>query len=85
MKEQILEKVRKILGDHIPIGGGISPALYIHGTKEKVYEKVCKLLNDVKEPRVFMFMGTGAPIPYEARIENIKAAVDAVIKCGKYE
>ncbi|MEM4887807.1 MAG: uroporphyrinogen decarboxylase family protein [Thermosphaera sp.] len=80
-----LRKVRKILGDHLPIGGGISSALYVYGTKEKVYKEVCKLLNDVKEPGVFMFMGAGAPIPYGAKIENIKAAIEAVKKCGRYD
>lgn len=80
-----LRKVRKILGDHLPIGGGISPSLYLYASKEKTFEEVCKLLNDVKEPGVFMLMGGGAPIPGGAKIENIWAAIEAVKKCGKYE
>jgi hypothetical protein len=45
---------------------GISPAHYIHGTPDKVFSEVCKLLNDVKEPGGFIFAGSGvAGIPDE--------------------
>ncbi|MEM1527017.1 MAG: uroporphyrinogen decarboxylase family protein [Ignisphaera sp.] len=80
-----LRVVRKVLGDHIVIGGGISPTVLAFAPKEKVYEEVCKLLNDVKEPGGFIFTGSGAPLPPEAKIENIWAAVEAVKKCGVYE
>jgi uroporphyrinogen-III decarboxylase len=80
-----LRKARKILGDHVIIMGGISPAHYIHGIPEKVFNEVCKLLNDVKEPGGFIFAGSGvAGIPDETKLENLKAAIEAVRKCGVY-
>jgi len=80
-----LRKARKILGDHAIIMGGISPAHYIHGIPEKVFEEVCKLLNDVKEPGGFIFAGSGvAGIPDETKPENLKMAIEAVKKCGVY-
>uniref|UniRef100_A0A7C5XJG4 Uroporphyrinogen decarboxylase (URO-D) domain-containing protein n=1 Tax=Ignisphaera aggregans TaxID=334771 RepID=A0A7C5XJG4_9CREN len=79
-----IRQVRRILGDHLPIGAGISPSLYIYASKEKIQEEICKLLNDVKEPGGFMMMGGGAPLPQSTKIENIWAAVEAVKKCGIY-
>ncbi|MCC6058188.1 MAG: hypothetical protein LM568_04650 [Desulfurococcaceae archaeon] len=80
-----LRKARKILGDHAIIMGGISPAHYIHGIPEKVFNEVCKLLNDVKEPGGFIFAGSGvAGIPDETKPENLKMAIEAVKKCGVY-
>lgn len=79
-----LRLVRKKLGDHVVIGGGISTSLFLQASKEKVYEEVCKLLNDVKEPGGFIFMGPNAYLPKGTKIENIWAAVEAVIKCGEY-
>lgn len=79
-----LRKVRKVLGDHIVIGGGISTSVFAFGSKEKVFEEICKLLIDVKEPGGFIFTGTGAALPAEAKIENIWAAAEAVKEYGQY-
>ncbi|MEM2631817.1 MAG: uroporphyrinogen decarboxylase family protein [Candidatus Bathyarchaeia archaeon] len=79
-----LRKIRRVLGDHIVIGGGISTSVFAFGSREKVFEEVCRLLMDVKEPGGFIFTGTGAAIPPETKIENIWAAVEAVKKCGQY-
>jgi len=79
-----LRKVRRVLGDHIVIGGGISYNLFAFGSREKVYDEVCRLLNDVKEPGGFIFTGIGIALPPGAKIENIWAAVEAVKKCGVY-
>uniref|UniRef100_A0A7C4FD35 Uncharacterized protein n=1 Tax=Ignisphaera aggregans TaxID=334771 RepID=A0A7C4FD35_9CREN len=54
-----LRVVGKAIGDHIVIGGGISTAVVAFGSREKVIEEACKLLNDVKEPGGFMLMGGG--------------------------
>jgi len=43
-----LRVIRKVIGDHIVIGGGISTAVFAFGSREKVFEEACKLLNDVK-------------------------------------
>ncbi|MEM1527015.1 MAG: uroporphyrinogen decarboxylase family protein [Ignisphaera sp.] len=77
--------VRRILGDHIPFSAGFSPSLYIYASKEKVFEEVCKLLNNVKEPGGYMFTPAGLPLPPSIKIENIWAAVEAVKKCGRYD
>ncbi|MEM3642153.1 MAG: uroporphyrinogen decarboxylase family protein, partial [Candidatus Bathyarchaeia archaeon] len=73
-----LRKIRKVLGDHIVLGGGISTSIFAFGSKEQVFEEICKLLKDVKEPGVFIFTGTGAPITPETKVENIWAAEEAV-------
>lgn len=80
-----LKKARDILGDHEIIMGGIPPAHFILGTPEKVYVEVCKLLNEVKEPSGFIFSGSGvAGVPDETKPENLKAAIEALKKCGTY-
>lgn len=79
-----LRVVRKVLGDHIIVGGGISTSVFAYGSREKVFEEVCNLLRDVKEPGGFIFTGTGAPLPPETKIENIWAAIEAIKKCGIY-
>ena len=79
-----LRVVRKVIGDHIVIGGGISTAVFAFGSREKVFEEVCKLLNDVKEPGGFIYSGTGISIPNESKPENVKASIEAVKKCGIY-
>lgn len=79
-----LRRVRETLGSHLPMGGGISPSLYLYASRERVFDEVCRLLNDVKEPGGFMFMGAGAPIPGGAEVGNIWAAIEAVRKCGEY-
>ena len=65
-----LRKVRKVIGDHIAIGGGISTTIFAFGSREKVFEEVCKLLNDVKEPGGFIYSGTGISIPNESKPEK---------------
>jgi len=55
-----------------------------HGSKEKVYEEACKLLNEVKEPGGFIFRGSQVALPIDTRIENIWALVEAVKNCGVY-
>jgi len=79
-----LRTVRKVLGDHIIIGGGLPTSLVAHGSKEKVYEEACKLLNEVKEPGGFIFRGSQVALPIDTRIENIWALVEAVKNCGVY-
>jgi len=80
-----LRKVRKVLGDHLIIGGGLPTSLVAFGSKEKVYEETCKLLNDVKEPGGFIFRGVEVSnLPPGTKIENLWAMIDAVRKCGVY-
>lgn len=80
-----LRKVREVLGDHVVIMGGLSSALLVLGTPEKVYEEACKLLNDVREPGGFIMAGSGvAGIPDETKPENLRALIEAVKKCGTY-
>lgn len=79
-----LRKARNVIGDHVAIMGGISASLFISGPPSKVYEETCKLLGDVKDPGGFIFSGTGVSIPSETKPENLRAAIDAVKKCGLY-
>ncbi|AKG39368.1 MAG: uroporphyrinogen decarboxylase family protein [Infirmifilum sp.] len=79
-----LRKAREILGDHVNIGGGIPVSILMHGSREKVFEESCNLLNDIKEPGGFVFYGSGVSPGAATRIENLWAQVEAVKKCGYY-
>jgi len=79
-----LRKVREVLGDHVVVAGGLPLSVFIHGSREEVYEEACRLLRDVKEPGGFVFMGAQGSPTAATRIENIWAAIEAVKRCGVY-
>ncbi|MEM0006114.1 MAG: uroporphyrinogen decarboxylase family protein [Ignisphaera sp.] len=80
-----LRKAGEVLGGHVVLMGGISVAHLIHGTPERVFNEVCNLLKEMKEFGVFIFSGSGVGgIPDETKPENLRAAVEAVSRCGEY-
>jgi uroporphyrinogen-III decarboxylase len=76
-------KAKKILGNHLCIAGGISPALLIGGTPTEVEAQVKALLDDVKGDGGFIFT-----LPFNAigpaKVENVIAMTEAVHKYGAY-
>jgi uroporphyrinogen-III decarboxylase len=76
-------KAKEVIGDHLCIAGGISPALLIGGTPEETDGRVKTLLDDMKTARGFIFT-----LPFNAigpaKTENIIAMTDAVHKYGAY-
>ena len=76
-------KAKKVLGNHMCVAGGISPALLIGGTPNEVDEQVKALLNAAKGDGGFIFT-----LPFNAigpaKVENVVAMTNAVHKYGAY-
>ncbi len=76
-------KAKEVIGEHSCIAGGISPSLLIGGTPERVEKEVKELLDAMKGSRGFIFT-----LPFNAigpaKIENVRAMTDAVMKYGAY-
>ncbi len=78
-----LARVKKILGEHTCIAGGIAPAMLIGGTAQDVEDRVKIILDEMKTARGFIFT-----LPFNAigpaKIQNVKAMTEAVLKYGQY-
>jgi len=78
-----LRKAKEVIGDHACIAGGISPSLLIGGTPQKVEENVKNIMEELKPGGGFIFT-----LPFnaigDAKVENVKAMTEAVIKYGRY-
>ena len=76
-------KAKSVLGDHICIAAGISPALLIGGAKDEVDAQVKTLVTKMKGERGFIFT-----LPFNAigpaKTENVIAMTEAVHKYGTY-
>ncbi|MEL4105583.1 uroporphyrinogen decarboxylase family protein [Oscillospiraceae bacterium WX1] len=78
-----LTKAKEVIGNHMCIGGGCSPALLIGGTPEEVDARVKEILDEMKSCRGFIWT-----LPFNAigpaKVENIVAMTEAVHKYGAY-
>ena len=76
-------KAKQVIGEHMCIAGGISPALLIGGTVKEVDTRVKELLDEMKTASGFIFT-----LPFNAigpaKIENVAAMTDAVHNYGIY-
>ncbi len=76
-------KAKEIIGNHMCIAGGISPALLIGGTQEEVDTHVKSLVEEMKNASGFIFT-----LPFNAigpaKVENVIAMTEAVHKYGFY-
>jgi uroporphyrinogen-III decarboxylase len=74
-------KAKEVIGNHLCIAGGISPALLIGGAPAEIDEKVKTLLEEMKTARGFIFT-----LPFNAigpaKTENVIAMTEAVHKYG---
>lgn len=78
-----LSKAKEVIGDHYCIATGISPSLLIGGTPQKVEDGVKRIMEILKPGGGFIFT-----LPFncigDAKVENVKAMTEAVMKYGQY-
>lgn len=78
-----LRKAKAVVGEHSCIAGGVAPSLLIGGTPERVDQEVRAIMADMKDSRGFIYT-----LPFNAigtaKVENVKAMTDAVMKYGQY-
>jgi uroporphyrinogen-III decarboxylase len=69
-------KAKEILRDHMAIFGDIPASLLTLGTPQQVTDYCKKLIKVVGEGGGFM-LSTGCSLPFDAKVENVKALVKA--------
>lgn len=78
-----LSKVKEVVGDKYCIAGGIPSSLLISGTPQQVTDHMKETINKYKSGGGYIvtteFNGMG-----DAKVENVKAMTEAVMKYGKY-
>jgi hypothetical protein len=78
-----LVKAREVVGDKFCLAGGVPSSLLIGGTPEKIRAHIEKLMDALKGDGGLIisteFNGMG-----DAKVENVKALTEAVMKYGKY-
>lgn len=77
-------KAKEEIGHHCCIAGGIPDALLIIGTPEEVRDKVKLLCQTVGKGGGYI-INAGCNIPYDAKPENVRAMIDAVMEFGVYD
>lgn len=75
-------KVKKLLGDKMPIGGNVPIATLSVGTKEDVVEEVKKEIKECAEGGGYIMM-TSATIE-DTPVENVRAMIEACKQYGAY-
>ncbi len=70
-------KAKEILGGHMCLMGDVPPSLLSLGTPEEVTAYCKRLINEVG-PDGFI-LSSGCDVPIDARYENVKAMVEAVL------
>lgn len=78
-----LRKAKAVVDEHSCIAGGVAPSLLVGGTPERVDQEVKSIMDNMKDSRGFIFT-----LPFNAigtaKIENVRAMTDAVMKYGNY-
>jgi uroporphyrinogen-III decarboxylase len=70
-----LRRAKEILGDHMCLMGDVPAQLLALGTPEQVHDYARGLIEDVG-PAGFI-LSSGCDIPYNAKVENVKAMIAA--------
>jgi len=76
-------RARKILGNHISILGDVPPLMLCRSSAEEVDGYCKRLLAEVGKDGAYT-MGSGCEIPYNAKVENVRAMMQSVKKYGYY-
>jgi uroporphyrinogen-III decarboxylase len=76
-------RVKKVLGDHLPIGGNLPSSLLSVGKTEEIKAAVKKLINDCGKGGGYIMM-TGATIE-DVNPANVKTFIDATKEYGVYK
>ena len=77
-------KAKKEIGHHQCLAGGVQDSHLILGTPEKIREEVKHLCETVGKGGGYIMSG-GCNFPYTAKVENMRAMVDAVMEYGWYD
>jgi len=77
-------RARKILGNHVCIQGDVS-ALMLYQAQPEEVDLYCKrLIEEVGKDGAYI-MGSGCEVPYNAKVENVRAMIQSVKKHGYYQ
>lgn len=74
---------KKILGDHSALMGNVPASLLAFGTEAQVDGYCRKLIEEVGEGGGFI-LANACALPYDARVENVRAMIRAAVKYGVY-
>jgi uroporphyrinogen-III decarboxylase len=77
-------RARRVLGNQVSILGDV-PALMLCLAQPEEVEAYCRRLLEEVGGQGAYTMGAGCEIPYNARLENVKAMIESVRKFGYYE
>ncbi len=75
-----LQKAKEVLGGHMCISGGVAPVLLAQGSVEAIQERCRKLIEEVGPDGYIL--ANDDMVPPNAKLENVKALVDAGKKFG---
>jgi uroporphyrinogen-III decarboxylase len=75
-------KAREVLGGHHCIAGGVVPSLLRVGSVQQVKDECKKLIESIGRDGGYI-MGHSTPLD-EARIENVRAMIEATVEYGVY-
>jgi hypothetical protein len=67
-------KIKEVLGDHMCINGDVPPSMLTLSTPDEVFNYSTKLIKDMGNGFI---LGQGCDIPFNAKLENVRAMVSA--------
>ncbi len=76
-------KAKEILNGHMCIMGDVPATLTVLGTKDQVLDYCKRLIQEVGKGGGFI-LSSGCSLPVNAKVENIKALVEAAHEWGRY-
>ncbi|MHA1799672.1 MAG: uroporphyrinogen decarboxylase family protein [Candidatus Helarchaeota archaeon] len=78
-------KVKEVVGDKMCVLGNVPSGLLTVGTPKQIDDYCKKLITDMKEidGGAGFILGPACSLPDEAKLENVKAMIDAGLKYGK--
>ncbi len=78
-----LVKVHEITGDHFCLMGGMSPALLVHSSPEKVEAETRRYIEAIGHDG--LIVASGCEYPADTPIQNVYAQKRAILKYGFYK
>lgn len=77
------KNIRDIVGDRVALMGGINTMSFINSTEQEIYCEAIKCMMEAGESGGFV-LGSGCVVPRNAKIENIRAIINAAREQGQY-
>jgi hypothetical protein len=78
-----MKRAKDVLGGTVCIYGNVPSAMLVYGTPDDV-DAYCKDLIDYCAPGGGFFLGGECEVPWDSKVENIRAMMDAAEKYGRY-